>query len=255
MSANGIKLNMEKTEWLWTGTMSNLNRLPKSALQLKLGNDTIDVADAVRVLGVLVTPDLCLDKHVTAVSAKCFFQLRQLRRVRCSLNDESVATLVHAFVTSRIDYCNRLLAGAPKVVTDKLQRVMNSAARIVANMQKFDCDLTHVRRDILHWLDVPERVTFKLCMAVYKCLHGMGPIYLSEMFRPISSVAGRCHLRSADRGQQLVVPCYRLTTAGRRAFICAGPSAWNSLPEYLKDESLVLDSFMHSLKCFLFAVY
>ena len=95
MSANRLKLNMEKTEWLWTGTMSNLNRLPKSALQLKLGNDTIDVADAVRALGVLVTPDLCLDKHVTAVSAKCFFQLRRVRR---SLDDESVATLVHAFL-------------------------------------------------------------------------------------------------------------------------------------------------------------
>jgi len=112
-------------------------------------------------------PDLCLDKHVTSVSAKCYFQLRQLRRVRRSLDKESVATLVHAFVTSRIDYCNGLLAGAPKVVTDKLQRVMNSAARIVSNTRKFDHGLTHVRHDILHWLDVPERVTFKLCMTVY----------------------------------------------------------------------------------------
>jgi len=88
---------------------------------------------------------------------------------------------------------------------------------------------------------VPERVTFKFCTTVYKCLHGMGPIYLSEMYRPISSVAGRRHLRSADRGQQLVVPRYSHTTAGRRAFSCAGPSAWNSVPEYLK--------------CFLFAMY
>jgi len=78
MSANRLKLNMEKTEWLWTGTRSNLDRLPKSTLQLVLGNDTIDVADAVRFLGVLISPDLCFDKHVTAVSAKCFFQLHQL---------------------------------------------------------------------------------------------------------------------------------------------------------------------------------
>ena len=67
----------------------------------------------------IVTPDLSLDKHVTAVSSKCFFQLRQLRRVRRSLDDESVATLVHAFVTSH--YCNGLLAGAPKVVTGDWQ--------------------------------------------------------------------------------------------------------------------------------------
>jgi len=70
-----------------------------------------------RVLEVLITPDICLDKQVTAVSAKCYFQLRHLRRVRRSLDEESVATLVHAFVTNRIDYCNGLLAGAPKPVT------------------------------------------------------------------------------------------------------------------------------------------
>ena len=82
----------------------------------------------------------------------------------------------------------------------------------------------------------------------------MGPIYLSEMCRPSSSEAGRRHLRSANRGQ-LVVSRYRLTTAGRRAFSCAGPSAWNSLPEYLTVDTLTLDYFKRSLKCFLFARY
>jgi len=95
----------------------------------------VDIANAVRVLGVVVTLDLSLDKNVTAVSSKCFFQLRQLRQVRRSLDNESVATLVHAFVTSRIDYCNGLLAGASKVVTDKLQCVMNSAARHYKHME------------------------------------------------------------------------------------------------------------------------
>jgi len=131
---------------------------------------------------------------------------------------------------------------------------------MVSNTRKFDHGLTHVRYDILHWLDVPEldvpervtTVTFKLCMTIYKCLHGMGPIYLSEMCRPSSSEAGHRHLRSANRGQ-LVVPRYRLTTAGRRAFFCAGPSAWNSLPEYLTVDTLTLDSFKRSLKYFLFA--
>jgi len=75
-----------------------------------------------------------------------------------------------------------------------------------------------------------------------------------EMCRPSSSEAGRRHLRSANHGQ-LVVPRYRLTTAGRRAFSCAGPSAWNNLPEYLTVDTLSLDYFKRSLKCFLFARY
>ena len=78
-------------------------------------------------------------------------------------------------------------------------------------------------------------------------------ICLSEMCRPSSPLAGRRHLRSANRGQ-LVVPRYRLTTAGRRA-CCAGPSAWKSLPEYLTVDTLTLDYFKRSLKCFLFARY
>jgi len=61
--------------------------------------------------------------------------------------------------------------------------------------------------------------------------------------------ADRRHLRSSDHGQ-LVVPCYRLTTASRRAFSCAGPSAWNSLPVFLRDEMLTVDSFKCCLNVF-----
>ena len=101
MSANRLKLNTDKTELIWTGTRSNLERIPGDDVSLTLGNDVIPVTEYVRVLGVIITPDLVrLDKHVTAVSAKCFFfQLRQLRPVRRSLDYASVATLVHAFIT------------------------------------------------------------------------------------------------------------------------------------------------------------
>jgi len=117
MSANRLKLNTDKTELIWTGTRSSLERIPGGGVSLTLGNDVISVAEAVRVLGVVITPDLWLDKHVTAVSAKCLFQLRQPRRVRRSLDEAIVATLVHAFVTSRVDYCNCLLVGATKAST------------------------------------------------------------------------------------------------------------------------------------------
>jgi len=85
---------------------------------------------------------------------------------------------VHAFVTSRVDYCNCLLAGAMKASLDKLQRIMNAAARVVSDTHKFDRGLSSIRRNNLHWLDVPERVTFRLCVMVYKCLHDMAPPYL-----------------------------------------------------------------------------
>ena len=103
-------------------------------------------------------------------------------------------------MTSRIDYGNAQLANAPRTTTDKLQRVLNAAARVITATRKFDRGLTHILHDELHWLDVPQRVAFKLCTTVYKCLHGLAPQYLSELCVPVADVAGRLQLRSASRG-------------------------------------------------------
>ena len=67
---------------------------------------------------------------------------------------------MHAFVTSRIDYCNVLLAGTPKATTDKLQRLLNAAARLLSGTKKFDRGLSQLMHVDLHWLDVPERVKY-----------------------------------------------------------------------------------------------
>ena len=89
-----------------------------------------------RTCGTDLEADLSLEKHVSNVSATCFYHLRRLRHIRRSLTSESATTLVHAFVTSRhghsrVDYCNVVFAGAPKIITNKLQRVLNSAALVV----------------------------------------------------------------------------------------------------------------------------
>ena len=207
-------------------------------------------SDDVCVLGVQLSSDLSLDKHVTVVSAKCFFQLRQLRHIRRSLDDDSVATLVHAFITSRVDYCNGLLIGAPKKTTDKLQRVLNSAARIVSNTRKFDRGLTHFRRSQLHWLDVVDRVRFRVCVHSDVCTRWP----MSTYCQPVSGISGRRHLRSADRGH-IDFPRVKLTSYGGRSFAYAGPSNWNSLPVHLRDNSLSLSSVRRNLKTFLFSFY
>ena len=71
-------------------------------------------------------------------------------------------TLVHAFVTSRVDHGNIIFVGAPKSITNKLQRVLNAAARIVTGTRKYDRGLSHLLHTELHWLDVPQRVLYSL---------------------------------------------------------------------------------------------
>ena len=159
MDASRLRLNIDKTELIWTGTKHNLAEIPGCGRALTLGAAHVAQSDDC-VLGVQLSSDLTLNKHVNIVSAKCFFQLRQLRCIRRSLDDDSVATLVHAFITSRVDYCSSLLIGAQKKTTDKLQRVLNLAARIVSITRKFDRGLTHFWQSQLHWLDVVDRVRF-----------------------------------------------------------------------------------------------
>ena len=92
----------------------------------------------------LASSDLSLDKHVSSVTATCFYFLRQLRRVRRSLDIDSTKTLVHAFIMSRLDYCNAVLAGSPQYITDTFQRVLNAAARFVSGTRNFDQGLSRL---------------------------------------------------------------------------------------------------------------
>jgi len=158
---------------------------------LQLGSNTIASYDHIRLLDVMLSSDLSDDW--------CFCWLRHLWHSWSSLDAESAATLVHAFVALCIDYCNAVLACAPKATTDKLQPVLNDAARVVTGTKKFEQGLSRLLRTELHWLDVPQRVTYKLSTMMFSCLHVQASRYLHNTCQPLSDVASRRHLRSAGR--------------------------------------------------------
>ena len=125
---------------------------------------------------------------------------------------------------------------------------MKAAARILCGLQKFQHITSHMR-DTLHWLQVPQRVKFKLCLLTYKALHGLAPNYLSELCTPIASIDSRTRMRSASAGD-LIIP--RTTTSfADRAFASAGPRTWKNLQSNIKSADSV-SSFKRLLKTYLF---
>ena len=104
----------------------------------------------------------------------------------------------------------------------------------------------------LHWLPYPQRITYKLCMIMFKCLRGSAPAYLADCCTSTSLVSGRSALRSAAHGD-IVVPSHR-TDWGLRSFAVAGPSSWNALPVGLRSSSFGLDTFAKHLKTHLFGL-
>ena len=101
----------------------------------------------------------------------------------------------------------------------------------------------------LHWLRVPERIHYKIAVLTYKVLHGSAPRYLGPFDR-VADLPGRRSLRSAGTNR-LVVPAYKLSTVGSRAFPVAGPHIWNDLPEEVTS-SQTLSTFRRRLKTCLF---
>ena len=121
MSANRLKLNMDKTELLCVGSRHSLSQLLSTCLPvLHLGPDSIEARDHVRLLGVTLSSDLSLDRHANIVSTTSFYWLRQLRRSRRSLDTDSTTTLVHAAVKHGLMVFNCLHNQAPRYLFSRV---------------------------------------------------------------------------------------------------------------------------------------
>ena len=95
--------------------------------------------------------------------------MHNIKRIRKYLSRESTEMLVHAFITSRVDYCSSLLYGLPNYQLNKLQRVLNASARLVCNASRF-CHISPLLRG-LHWLPVKARIAFKILLITFKVAH------------------------------------------------------------------------------------
>ncbi|KAI5615362.1 hypothetical protein C0J50_10871, partial [Silurus asotus] len=107
-----------------------------------------------------------------------------IAKIRNMLSLQDAEKLVHAFVTSTLDYCNALLFRCSSKCIDKLQFVQNAAARVLARSRKYD-HITPVLI-ILHWLPIKSRIDYKILLLNYKTLNDLVPKYLNKLFLPIS---------------------------------------------------------------------
>ena len=156
--------------------------------------------------------------------------LRQIRSVRHSLPRPAMLTMLRSLVINKLDSCSSVMAGAPDALLHRPQSVLNAAVRLVFSARRFDHTTPLLCE--LHWLKVPERVRFRLCVLTYRCLSGTAPHYLAKTTRPVSSHGTRQHLRSAETSN-LLVPSTRRSTLSDQSFPVAAARAWNALPQHV----------------------
>ncbi len=183
MQDNFLKLNDEKTEFLLIGSRHQLSKV--SVPHITIGDSDITPASNARNLGVIFDSSMSLNAHISNIVRCASFQLRNISRVRKYLSPHATEQIVHSFITSRLDMGNSLLFGLPQNQIARLQRIQNTAARLVT-LTKKRSHITPVLKD-LHWLPVGYRIVYKLMLFVYKALHNMTPDYITHLLQPYNS--------------------------------------------------------------------
>ena len=244
MSQNFLKLNDDKTEIMFFA--SRFKSHPSFG-PVKIGHTDVSTSTSARNLGMILDTKLTGEQHVNKTVQSVFFQLRRLSHIRKFLTQDATETLIHAFVSSRLDYCNSLLYGAHDCLLTKLQHAQNAAARIVTRA-KFRDNITPVLQS-LHWLPVKERIQFKVLLLTFKSLCGCAPVYLQELL--VKYQPSRTLRSQSDNLLKHPKVRPKMNSYGSRAFVHAAPTLWNALPHHIRQAETV-ECFKSRLKTFLF---
>ena len=215
-TANMLKLNDNRTELILvtsTRTM-HLHSLPTS---ITIGNAQIPSKQSEKNLGLTLDCHRTINAHVTNIAQTCYIELCRLASIRRFLTSTATATLVSAFVLSRIDYCNTLLFGSTHDVTSYLQRIQNYAARVIIRLPKSSNITAHLKS--LHCLPVKVRSTYKIACLCYHCQSSTAQSYVANMLQKKPSHTR--DTRSSSYTMPLLNrPAHSKATLADRSFFC-----------------------------------
>ena len=180
MAENKLQLNDQKTEFLiicapWKRDCVQFD-------EIEIGDTRISSTTDAKNLGVIMDKSLNMEKHIQKLCQTSMAQLRNIADVRKYLTQNAAEKLIHAFITSRLDYCNSLLYGLPSLSLKKLQKVQNMAAKILTLRRKYE-HITPILQE-LHWLPVEHRITYKILLTTHRALNGKAPQYITDLLTP-----------------------------------------------------------------------
>ena len=225
--------------------MSSRLQVPDS---MTICDSSIEFSDSVKNLGFFLDNHLEMSTHIKQLAQSANYQLRRIGSIRRFLTRESAATLVCTLIFSRLDYCNSLLYNCHDYLLDHLQRIQNSAARMVLRIPRTDHITPHLIS--LHWLPIRSRITYKLATICYKCADNSAPKYLQDLV-PTRRKTPYDTRGSSDTSALEDCPANSKKTLGDRAFSNSGPTVWNSIPRDIR-ELPNIEVFKSNLKTYLF---
>ena len=232
-----LQLNSSKTQIIILGPTNVLKEVEISGVALKSSTNIMFVSTA-KSLGFMLDSKLNFNEQIVSLKRKCFHTLRNLRKIRCLLQEKDIKIIVNSLVLSCLDYCNALFIGAGERNLNQLQLIQNSATKAITGKYKYE----HLGNDLqnLHWLNIRKRIVFKIALLAYKAIMGTAPIYIQDMFR----------YTHYGHSIKLITP-FAQTKYGQRSFSYIAPRIFNRLPSNITATHNLKD-FKCSLKTYLF---
>ena len=239
---NKLSLNESKTEILH---FTSKFRREQCLSNVNVGDSQIEPVPCARNLGVIFDQHMTMKDHAKSVCKSAMAGIRSIGKIRGFLSKKAALTLIHAFVTSRLDNCNSLLIGLPENDLHRLQMIQNTAARLVTRTSHHHSITQTLKK--LQWLTVNKRIMFKILLITYKAQHGFSPSYIADLLEQYTPSRT---LRSSNQAL-LSTPKTNTQFYGGRAFSAVAPSLWNRLPKSIK-EAPTTATFKSLLKTHLF---
>ena len=228
MLEHHLKLNEEKTQFLPISRDINRDFSP-----LLIGDISLPPAHTVRNLGFVFNRALSISDQIKSLRQNAFFHLKRIRSVRNCISFVNREILTHAFVTSRLDFCNSLLFGSTTVTLKGIKSILNATAKSLTGAHPMLSSTAVLFR--LHWLPVEARISFKLSILGYKILHKQAPQYFSKI--TISSNIRDTRSSMAPLlTSELYLTTTRLKRYGDRSCFSAICKTFNSLPPEIRAE-------------------
>ena len=213
---------------------------------LHFDNTQLVPCECAKNLGVVLDSTLSFRPHIDSVVKTCNFHIRNLYMIRNFINRDNLSSLVYSLIVSKIDYCNSLLVGLPKVTLKKVQSILNRAARLIYSLPPQVPTTPFLMQ--LHWLPVKARVEFKICLITFRAQ----PLYIRELLS-LAPVEPVMSLRSSDDPYHLCEPrAVGESNFANCFFSYVAPRLYNKLPLSLKQIESV-DTFKKQLKSFFFS--
>jgi hypothetical protein len=237
--SNKLTLNAKKSNVM---LVHNSNRIINKSLNITVNTTKLDQVDHVKYLGVWLDEKLQWHHHINSICKKTNKKLAMLNRVSEFLPQSSLLSIYKSFIMPTFDYADTIWHPCNKFLSHKVQVLQNRAARII--FKNFDYINTR-GLDLVKQLNIQNtygRREYRMCIMMFKCIHGKVPTYLSD-YVVMACDIHKYGTRQAE-SMNVHIPPFK-TKFHQNSFFCQGGYLWNNLPSNLK-ENTSLDSFKKS---------